>query len=68
MVLGEIIDAADIEAGAVHTIDRVCCFMEYLAPQCQLIRHLALQQPPEEPIVLVAGARVNVSTAGTRLP
>lgn len=41
--LREIMDAADIEAGAVHTIDRIRRFMENLGAQHQMVCDLALE-------------------------
>ena len=49
----KIIDGADIEARAVLSSDRIGGLMENFTTDGQLLRHLLLQQPAEEPIILV---------------
>ena len=43
VVLGEIVDAAEIESGRVLPANRVSRLMEYLAAQREIIGDLSLQ-------------------------
>ena len=49
-------DAADVKAGGVFSADRIGGLMKKFAADGKVLRHLPLQQPAEEPIILVVGA------------
>src|SRR6266404_3135982 len=59
MVLGEVEEAAEIEAGAISAADDIRGLMEDLAAQRELVGDLALDLPTREPEVLVARAGID---------
>ena len=49
----EVVTAAEIEAGAIDTINLVCSLMEYFTAERQFFGDLSLEQPPHKPVILV---------------
>ena len=50
----EVVGASDVEARLILDVDIVCRLVEDFAAQSEAVGNLALEQPTEEPIVLVA--------------
>ena len=50
----KIIDATEIEAGAVFAADHAGRLMEYLSAERQFVCDLTLEQPAKEQIILIA--------------
>ncbi len=64
MIVIEIVDGADVKARGGLSIYRIGSaksdgrsLMEYLAADGQLLGHLLLQEPAEEPIIPVSGVK-----------
>src|SRR5208282_92751 len=56
IVVVKIVDRADVETGGVFSSDCIGGLMKNFTPDNKILRHLLLQQPAEEPIVLVVRA------------
>src|SRR6516164_8086115 len=65
IVLIEIVDRAYIKSGAVPSSNHGGGLMKNFAADDQLFRHLLLQQPAEEPIILVHRAAAVVDPIAT---
>ena len=53
IVLIEIVDRADIKSGLVFSADRDCGLIKNFTADGELFRHLLLQQPADEPKILI---------------
>ena len=65
MVLIEVIIAADTKTRLIHRVNVICGLMKYLATEGQFIGELLLEQPAEEPVVLIAKIIILVDPIAT---